>query len=170
MPTLWALPSLVCMQYLIGYQYSSGHELMCIYNELYATFFLIKQQQKEDVLLALMFVSHRLLQVWFYNASLWVPHAPFLTVQSIIGGNMALYIYDNHILYYHMDTFSLTVLGYSYLISIDYLVVQGQIRAVLLSLTYFILAGPNDHWYFKVFLGWLGTSTQDTMLCPVIIL
>ena len=64
-------------------------------------------------------------------------------VECITGGNMDLYIKVNHILYYHMDAFRSTVLGHTYFIIPDYLVVKVWVRATLLSLANTILAEPN---------------------------
>ena len=41
----------------------------------------------------------------------------------MIGDYMALYIMDNHVLYYHVDVSSLTMLGHSYFTRPAYLIV-----------------------------------------------
>ena len=51
-------------------------------------------------------------------------------VECIIGSNMAIYINNNHILYYHMDAYRYIMLGCN--TSSDYLVIQGWIRTTLL--------------------------------------
>ena len=57
----------------------------------------------------------------------------FEFVECLASSNMALYINNNLALDYHMDADRLTMLGYNYFISPDYLVVNGWIRAMLLS-------------------------------------
>ena len=45
---------------------------------------------------------------------------------------MALYINDQHILYYHIDAYQSLTMGHSYFESSDYLVVQRLIRPTIL--------------------------------------
>ena len=43
----------------------------------------------------------------------------FEFVECLSGHNLALYINNNHILYYHMDTVMSTMFGHNYFISTD---------------------------------------------------
>ena len=56
----------------------------------------------------------------------------FNFVEFITGDNVALYIRDNHILYYHIHAFRSAMLGHSYFVGPDYLVVSKWFRATLL--------------------------------------
>ena len=67
----------------------------------------------------------------------------FKYVKSSTSGNIALYINDSHMSYYHTDTAGSAMLGHSYLKGPDYLVVHRWLRVMLLFLTNTILAGPN---------------------------
>ena len=61
------------------------------------------------------------------------------------------YINDIHILYYHIDMVRSTMLGCSYFIGLDYLIVHGWIRAIFLLSTKVILVGPQIYKYISFF-------------------
>ena len=90
---------------------------------------------------------------WFTHIlSMGVIYHVFYFMKSINVGNMALYINDNHILYYHMGMHCWVMLG----CTPEYLVVQGWIRATLIHSTNIEIFGQNVHHFLKLFLGWLG--------------
>ena len=89
---------------------------------------------------------------WFTKTCLRVLHVMFLIIW-ITNSNMALYIHDQHILYYHMDAYWSIMMWQSYFLHPNYLVVQRWIRATLIYPTNIILAGPNLHCFFKPFPG-----------------
>ena len=68
-------------------------------------------------------------------------------MQCIIGVYMALHIDDQHILYYHIDTYRSNMLG----CSPDYLVAQGWITSMLLYPPNIHLTWPNVNCYTKYF-------------------
>ena len=82
-------------------------------------------------------------------------------VACIIDSDMALYINGNHILYYCIDSFIITILEYSYFKSPDCLVVQGWIRATLFFPTSIILAGPIFYQYIKVVVRYFNSGFYD---------
>ena len=74
-------------------------------------------------------------------------------MECVVGSNIALHINDNEILCYNKDMFRSVVLGHSYFESLDYLFVQGWIRAMLLPPTNIELAGLNVHHFLQFFPG-----------------
>ena len=78
-----------------------------------------------------------------YNFHIIIP----VFVECIISSKMALYINNNHILYYHMDAVRSYLLGHTYFTSPDYLVVQRWIRATLPSSSNTILDGKIVYRY-----------------------
>ena len=64
-------------------------------------------------------------------------------MECIVGS--ALYITDQHILYYYMDVYQSFIMGCSYFQSPDQLVVQGWIRAMSLYPTTIHLEYPSLH-------------------------
>ena len=109
--------------------------------------------------------------MWFYDSSMQVSTCRscfiiFDFVDWITGSNMPFYINDNLILHYHMDAFKSTMLQCRYLVCPDYMVVQGWIRATLLSPTDTILARPSSHQYIKFFSGTVRYLTSGFFIVP----
>ena len=102
-----------------------------------------------------------------YKHSLWVLlWNAFDYMACVVGSNMAPYINDQHILYYHKDTFWSLMMGHSYFQSPDYLVFQGWIIAMLLHPTNIKPAGLNVHHYTKFFPGVVVYSILGNMIVP----
>ena len=73
-------------------------------------------------------------------------------VTCIHDRNIAFYINNNHILYYHLFAFSPIMLACSYLTILAYLFVKA-VRDVILYPANTILEGKDIYQYFKSFLG-----------------
>ena len=102
---------------------------------------------------------------WMSPIRLFLMCGCFKFVECLIGGSMALYINDSHILYYHMNVFRLAILECSYFISPDYMV-QGWIRAILLSRNNTILVGLSIPTYIKFFPGVIRDFCSDADIVP----
>ena len=100
---LWVWSTLLYTHCLIAFHYYQKHAIINIYNELlYATSSFVKQK----TLPASMGLFHGLLQELFNDTSLLVSLVSFYDfVECITSGNIALYVNDNHIMFYHMNAF-----------------------------------------------------------------
>ena len=89
----------------------------------------------------------------YESFSMGISCCVFDYMQCITGSNVALYIDDQHILYYHMDAHRSIMMGHSYCQSYCYLVIQGTIRAMLLYPNSIQVAKLHIHHYTKFFPG-----------------
>ena len=152
-PALWVWPKLVHIYYLIGYHYSCGYALLTKYYNYYtlkSPSYKIKVKVSGAIAIVVGLLG--LLWVWFFSGSLLVAHLwfPILWSVQLVVTCMVLHIIDNHILYYCMVVFRLTILG------CNYLVVQGLVRGMILSPTNILTGDPNIYWYITFFHGMFG--------------
>ena len=82
---------------------------------------------------------------------------------------MALYISNNHVWFYLMDTFQLTMFIQGYFPRLDDFVIIGWIRTKFLSCTYILLGSQTFINTSISFLKWSSIFTQVSLLSPLIL-
>ena len=132
------------------YTYGCAHQLLC------ATYSFLQQRIKvnctNSIFIGLLLVS---VGVVLERQPMGIYKCMCISefFKYIIGSNMALYINNNHYLYYDMVAFIPIMLGCSYFTSPDHLVTHVWTRTMLLYSNNNVLVEPNISQYFRFFPG-----------------